>query len=122
VMMVSWWASHFGCHPVQQWKVSRLVAWCKLEVCGAFMMDWDIGRGCGRDALWVYWLGCMAGPPVGGLLGWRVDGRLIGWIASWRFGRFAGGQTGRSLVGKEVDGLRGLQLLATTVSSPHHHR
>jgi hypothetical protein len=62
--MVSWWASHFGCHPVQQWKVSRLVAWCKLEVCGAFMMDWDIGRGCGRDALWVYWLGCMMGWPT----------------------------------------------------------
>lgn len=55
---------------------------------------------------------------VGVLLGWRVDGRLKGWIASWRFGRFVGGQTGRSLVGKEVGGLRGLQLLATTVSPP----
>ena len=58
----------------------------------------------------------LGGGEVGGLLVWQGDGRLVGWIASWRIGRFLGWQTGRSLVGKEGGGLRGLQLLATTVS------
>ncbi len=47
----------------------------------------------------------LGGGEVGGLLGWQGDGRLVGW------------QTCMSLVGKEGGGLRGLQLLATTVSS-----
>jgi len=59
----------------------------------------------------------LGGGEVGGLLGRRVDGGLLGGLASWRIGWFVGGQTGRSLVGKEGGGSRGLQLLATTVSS-----
>ncbi len=39
--MISWWASHLGHHPVQQWEVSRIVAWCVLEVCWAFLLAWD---------------------------------------------------------------------------------
>jgi hypothetical protein len=53
---------------------------------------------------------------VGGLLGCRVDGGLLGWLAIWCIGWFVGEQTCRSLVGKEGGGSRGLQLLATTVS------
>jgi hypothetical protein len=44
--MISWWASHLGRHPVQQWGVSRMVAWYMLEVCWAFLLVWDVGRGC----------------------------------------------------------------------------
>ncbi len=61
--------------------------------------------------------------------GWRVGGGFLGWLASWRVGRFIGGLTSwcvgrflgwlvrRSLVGRFSGGSRGLQLLATTVSS-----
>jgi len=71
-------------------------------------------------------LGCG---DAGGLLGWRVDGGLLGWLTSWRVGRFVGWLTSwrigwftgwlarRSLVGRVGGGSRGLQLLATTVSS-----
>ncbi len=45
---------------------------------------------------------------VDGIAGWRV-----GWIASWRFG----GITGRLIGFRLGSGLRGLQLLATTVMS-----
>ena len=58
----------------------------------------------------------LGGGEVGGLLGWFVVGRLADWIVSWRLGRFVGGKTGSSLVGKEGSGVRGLHLLATTVS------
>jgi len=54
---------------------------------------------------------------AGVLLGWQGDGRCVGWIVSWRAGRFVGWRIGRSLVGKEGGGLHGLQLLAITVSS-----
>ena len=46
----------------------------------------------------------LGGGEVGGLLGRRVDGGLLGGLASWRVGWFVGGQTGRSLVGKEGGG------------------
>ncbi len=45
---------------------------------------------------------------VNGIAGWR-----FGWIASWRFG----GVTGKSIGFRLGSGLRGLQLLATTVIS-----
>jgi hypothetical protein len=71
----------------------------------------------------------LGGGEAGGLLGWRVGGGLLGWLASWRVGQFIGGLTSwrvgrvlgwlvrRSLVGRFGGGSRGLQLLATTVSS-----
>ena len=33
----------------------------------------------------------LGGGEVGGLLGWFVGGRLVGWIASWHLRRFVGG-------------------------------
>ncbi len=101
--MISWWASHLGRHPVQQWEVSKIVAWCMLEVCWAFLLAWDVGLGVGCEVLWVQWLEYVMGwPGVGGaLLGWQGDGWLVGQIVSWHFGRFVGWRTGRSLVGKE---------------------
>jgi hypothetical protein len=71
----------------------------------------------------------LGGGEAGGLLGWRVGGgllgwftswrvgRFVGWLTSWRFGRFLGWLASRSLVGRVGGGSRGLQLLATTVSS-----
>ena len=61
----------------------------------------------------------LGGGEVGGLLGWFIAVRLVGWFIAVRLvglGRFVGGRTGSSLVGKECSGVRGLQLLATTVS------
>jgi hypothetical protein len=49
---------------------------------------------------------------VNGIAGWIVGWRF-GWLASWRFG----GVTGRSIRCRLGSGLRGLQLLATTVIS-----
>ena len=46
----------------------------------------------------------LGGGEVGGLLGRRGDGWLVGWIISLRFGRFLGRRTGRPLVGKEGGG------------------
>jgi hypothetical protein len=71
----------------------------------------------------------ICGGEGGGLLGWRVDGgllgwltswcigRVVGWLTSWRVGRFLGWLASRSLLGRVGGGSRGLQLLATTVSS-----
>jgi len=71
----------------------------------------------------------LGGGDAGGLLGWRVDGGLLGWLTSWhvgryvgwlthwRVGRFLGWLASRSLLGRVGGGSRGLQLLATTVSS-----
>ena len=71
----------------------------------------------------------LGGGDAGGLLGWQVDGgllgwltswrigRVVGWLASWRVGRFLGWLARRSLLGRVGGGSRGLQLLATTVSS-----
>lgn len=71
----------------------------------------------------------LGGGDVGGPFGWRVDGGLPGWLTSWRVGRFVGWLTSwsgarflgwltsRSLLGRVGSGSRGLQLLATTVSS-----
>jgi hypothetical protein len=72
--------------------------------------------------------GVMAGMNVqvactlsGGVLGWclsRTVGRGIGvGISSWRSALHVGGFTGGVLDGMMVGGARGLQLLATTVSS-----
>ena len=59
---------------------------------------------------------------AGGLLGFsvglgQVAGGLLGWLTSWRIGCFLGWLVRRSLVGRVGGGSRGLQLLATTVSS-----
>jgi len=62
--MVLWWASHIGRPPVQQWELSRLVAWCELAFWWASLMVWDAGRGWGHEALWVEWLGCALGWPA----------------------------------------------------------
>ena len=72
----------------------------------------------------------LGGGDAGGLLGWRVDGgpllgwviswrvgRFVGWLTSWRIGRFLGWLASRSLLGRVGGGSRGLQSLATTVSS-----
>jgi len=59
----------------------------------------------------------LVGGEAGGLLVWRVAGGLLGWLTSWRIGRFLGWLARRSLVGRVGGGSRGLQLLATTVSS-----
>ncbi len=59
----------------------------------------------------------LGGGEAGGLLVWRVAGGLLGWLTSWRIGRFLGWLVRRSLVGRVGGGSRGLQLLATTVSS-----
>ncbi len=52
-----------------------------------------------------------------GQLNWRVDGGIVGWFATWRVRGRAGGILGLSLNGRFGGGSRGLQLLATTVSS-----
>ncbi len=64
-------------------------------------------------------VGCLVGAGVGILVG-MVNG-IAGWIVSWRFVWLAswcfGGTTGRSKGCRLGSGLRGLQLLATTVIS-----
>jgi hypothetical protein len=61
-------------------------------------------------------LGCLGEGLLGWLASWRV-GRFVGWLTIWRVGRFLGWLASRSLVGRVGGGSRGLQLLATTVSS-----
>jgi hypothetical protein len=67
-------------------------------------------------------VGCPVGAGVGILVG-IVNG-IAGWIVSWRFGWLAswcfGGATGRSKGCRPGSGLRGLQLLATTVTVRGH--
>ena len=53
----------------------------------------------------------------GGQLNWRVDGGFVGWFATWRVHGRAGGILGLSLGGRLCGSRRGLQLLATAVSS-----
>jgi hypothetical protein len=56
----------------------------------------------------------LSGAVVGGLLGWQVDGLLVGWsarLAHWTVCWWA------TLSGKKGGGLPGLQFLATTVAS-----
>ena len=80
--MLTWWASHLGRHPVQQREVSRIVAWCMLGVCWAFLLVWDVGRGFRCEVLWVQWLEYVVGWPapsvverwVGCLVGKVMDG------------------------------------------------
>ncbi len=81
--MISWWASHLGRHPVQQWEVSRIVAWCMLEVCWAFLLVWDVGHGVGCEVLCVQWLEYVMGWPAPSVVEW--------WMGC--------------SVGKEMDGL-----------------
>ncbi len=104
------------------------------------LLDFSVGLGC-RSSMVTCGIVCAVTCPVdgltstpgggdaGGLLGWRVDGgllgwltswrvgRVVGWLTSWRVGRFLGWLASRSLLGKVGGGSRGLQLLATTVSS-----
>ena len=56
----------------------------------------------------------LSGAVVGGLIGWQVDGLLVGWstrLAHWMVCWWA------TLSGKKGGGLPGLQFLATTVAS-----
>ena len=54
---------------------------------------------------------------LGGQLNWRVYGGLISWFATWRVHGRAGGILRLLLDGRFGGSSRGLQLLATTVSS-----
>ena len=104
------------------------------------LLGFSVGLGC-RSWMGTYGVVCaetcpvdgltstLGGGEAGGLLGWRVDGgllgwltswrvgRVVGWLTSWRVGRFLGWLASRSLLGRVGGGSRGLQLLATTVSS-----
>ena len=64
-------------------------------------------------------VGCPVGAGVGILV--EIVNGIAGWIVSWRFGWLAswffGGATGRLQGCRPESGLRGLQLLATTVIS-----
>jgi len=104
------------------------------------LLGFFVGLGC-RSWMGTCGVVCAVTCPVGGListlgcgdtgelLGWRVDGGLlgwltcwcvgqfVGWLTSWRIGRFTGWLARRSLVGRVGGESRGLQLLATTVSS-----
>jgi hypothetical protein len=82
-----------------------------------------------RSCIWVWGaLGVMAwaidgiastlgGGVMGGLLTWKVGGRLVGCFVGWRIGQRIGGFPCRSLVGRLGGVIRGVQLLATTVST-----
>ncbi len=59
----------------------------------------------------------LGGGVVRGLLERRVGGGFVGWFASWRVRRRAGGFPGRLLDSRLGGGTCGLQLLATTVTS-----
>jgi hypothetical protein len=54
---------------------------------------------------------------LGRQLNWRVDGGFVGWFATRRVRGSAGGILGLLLDGRLGSVRRGLQLLATTVSS-----
>ncbi len=53
----------------------------------------------------------------GGMFGWTVDGGNEGWLTTWHGTECTGGFNWRSLDGRLGSGARGLQLLATLVSS-----
>jgi hypothetical protein len=55
----------------------------------------------------------LGGGVLNGVLGWT----LVGWLAIWIAGRRACRTAGRSIGCRLGSGLRGLQILATTVSS-----
>ena len=59
----------------------------------------------------------LSGGVIGGLPTWKAGGRLVGCFVGWRIGRRIGGFLCRSLVGRLGGGIRGVQLLATTVSA-----
>ncbi len=82
--------------------------WCTVCVLWLVLLD-----GVGRR-LWMK-VGCPVGAGVGVLVGMvnEIAGWRFGWIASRRFG----GVTGRLIGFRLGSGLRGLQLLATTVIS-----
>jgi hypothetical protein len=67
--------------------------------------------------MYVWMVSTLGDGSLGGQLKWRVDGGLVGWFATWRVCGRAGGILGLSLDGRLGGGSRGLQLLATTVSS-----
>jgi hypothetical protein len=83
--------------------------------CRSWMWAWGVVDVMARmiDGL----ASALGGGMVSGLLDWRVGGGFVGWFAIWRVRRRAGGFPGRSLVGRLGGGTRGLQLLATTVTS-----
>jgi hypothetical protein len=107
--------------------VGQLVGYSSCSLSSSTIGSWW------RTAGWVSWPVLLdgvrrrswmkVGGPVGagiGILVGMVNG-IAGWIASWRFGWLAywsfGGVTGRLIGCKLGSGLRGLQLLATTVIS-----
>ena len=93
----------------------RIAVHCRL--CGLQVMDVDVGcRGCdGRDA-WLAGQHPRYGAS-GRQLNWRFDGGFLGWFATRR-GRGSAVGILRLLLGGWLGGIRrGLQLLATTVSS-----
>ncbi len=57
----------------------------------------------------------LSGGVMGRLPTWKVGGRLVGCFIGWRIGRRIGGFSYRSVVGRLGGGIRGVQLLATTV-------
>jgi hypothetical protein len=82
-----------------------------------------------RSCIWVWGaMGVMAwtidgiastlgGGVMDGLPTWKVGGRLVGCFVGWRIGRCIDGFLCRSLVGRLGGGIRGVQLLAITVST-----
>ncbi len=79
-----------------------------IWVCGAVgVMAWTI------DGI----ASTLGGGVMGGLPAWKVGGRLVGWFIGWRIGWRIGGFPSRSLVGRLAGWIRGVQLLATTVST-----
>jgi hypothetical protein len=82
-----------------------------------------------RSCIWVWgavgvmaWMidgiaSTLGGGVMGGLPAWKVGGRLVGCFVGWRIGWRIGGLPCRPLVGRLGSGIRGVQLLATTVST-----
>ena len=81
--MISWWVSHLGRRPVQQWEVSRIAVWCVLAFWWASLLAWGVGCGFGLEMLWVQWLGHA--------LGWLAPSVVERWVCC--------------SVGKEMEGL-----------------
>jgi hypothetical protein len=73
------------------------------------------GRCNGRINAWV--AGTLSGGVVGRSLGWTVEERIGGGLASQRGSWRIVGVTGRTLDGRMGGGALEMQLLATTVSS-----
>ncbi len=99
---------------------------CLLPARGLLVFLDVLGR---RSCIWVWGaVGVMAwtfdgiastlrGGVMGGLPAWKVGGRLVGCFVGWRIGWCIGGFPCRSIVGRLGGGIRGVQLLAATVTT-----